>query len=124
MNQQILEIDPRSRQRLSERFGHAVEGWFTQLSAVLVALVDRWHLDLGEQIPHGSVSIIFRCRLADGRPAVLKVSPDRARISEETTGLRAWRTSRVLAGISGCRLEAQGAAGPWTGWCPGWCRGL
>jgi len=95
VNQQTLEIDPGSRQRLSDRFGHAVEGWFTQLPAALVTLVDRWHLDLGEQIPHGSVSIIYRCRLADGRPAVLKVSPDRARISEETTGLRAWRTVHV-----------------------------
>ena len=95
MNQQILEIDPGSRQRLSERFGHAVEGWFTQLPAVLVSLVDRWHLDLSEQIPHGCVSIIFRCRLADGRPAVLKVSPDRTRIAEETAALRAWRTVHV-----------------------------
>src|SRR5262245_21827705 len=95
VNQQTLEIDPGSRQRLAERFGHAVEGWFAQLPAVLVTLVDRWRLDLGEQIPHGSVSIIYRCRLADGRPAVLKVSPDRARIAEETAALRAWRTVHV-----------------------------
>jgi len=95
VNQQILEIDPASRQRLTERFGHTVEGWFTQLPAILVTLVDRWHLTLGEQIPHGSVSIVYRCKLADGRPAVLKVSPDRARIAEETAALRAWRTVHV-----------------------------
>lgn len=99
MNQQTLEIDPASRQRLTERFGHAVEGWFTQLPAVLVTLVDRWHLTLGEQIRHGSVSIVFWCRLADGRPAVLKLSPDRARIAEETAALRAWRTVHVPRAI-------------------------
>jgi streptomycin 6-kinase len=99
VNQQTLEIDPASRQRLTERFGHAVEGWFTQLPAVLVTLVDRWHLTLGEQIRHGSVSIVFWCRLADGRPAVLKLSPDRARIAEETAALRAWRTVHVPRAI-------------------------
>jgi hypothetical protein len=30
-------------------------------------------------IPRGSVSAVYRCRMADGRPAVLKASPDRAR---------------------------------------------
>ena len=95
MNQQTLEIDAGSRQRLIERFGHAAEGWFAQLPGVMVTLVDRWHLTLGEQIPHGSVSISFRCRLADGRQAVLKVSPDHARIAGETAALRAWRTVHV-----------------------------
>ena len=95
MNQQTLEIDAGSRQRLTERFGHAVEGWFTQLPAALVTLADRWHLILGTQIPYGGVSMVFRCRLGDGRQAVLKVSPDRARIAEETASLRAWRTVHV-----------------------------
>lgn len=95
MDQRTLAIDPGSRQRLTERFGHAVEGWFVQLAGTLVTLADRWRIELGEQIPRGSVSIVYRCRLADGRPAVLKVSPDRPRIADETAALRAWRTVHV-----------------------------
>ncbi|HEX3300225.1 MAG TPA: aminoglycoside phosphotransferase family protein [Actinomycetota bacterium] len=95
MNQRTLGIDPGSRERLTERFGHAVEGWFAQLPGILVTLADRWHIELGAQIPRGSVSIVYRCRLADGRRAVLKVSPDRARIADETAALRAWHTVHV-----------------------------
>jgi streptomycin 6-kinase len=95
VDQRTLAIDPGSRERLTERFGHAVEGWFTQLPGIVAALADRWHIELGEQIPRGSVSLVYRCRLGDGRPAVLKVSPDRARIADETAALRAWRTVHV-----------------------------
>jgi streptomycin 6-kinase len=95
VDQRTLSIDPASRQRLADRFGHSVDGWFTQLAGVLATLVDRWHLDLGAQIPRGSVSIVYRCRLPDGRWAVLKVSPDRARIADETAALKAWHTVHV-----------------------------
>jgi streptomycin 6-kinase len=95
VDQRTLAIDAGSRRRLTDRFGHAVEGWFVQLPAILVTLADRWHLELGEQIPRGSVSIVFRCRVAGGREAVLKVSPDRARITHEAAALRAWRTVHV-----------------------------
>lgn len=95
VDQRTLGIDPASRQRLTDRFGHSVDGWFTELPGVLVALADRWHLDLGEQIPRGSVSIVYRCRLEEGRRTVLKVSPDRARIADETAALKAWHTVHV-----------------------------
>jgi streptomycin 6-kinase len=95
VDQRTLSIDPASRQRLAHRFGRSVEGWFTQLPGVLATLTDRWHLDIGEQIPRGSVSVVYRCRLPDGRRGVLKVSPDRARIAAETAALKAWHTVHV-----------------------------
>jgi streptomycin 6-kinase len=38
------------------------------------------------------MSAVIRCRMADGRPAVLKVSPDRARLANEAAALDRWTT--------------------------------
>jgi hypothetical protein len=51
-----------------------------ELPGVLAVLAERWQFELGSPIPRGSVSAAFWCRMADGRRAVLKVSPDRARL--------------------------------------------
>jgi streptomycin 6-kinase len=59
---------------------------------VLIVLAKRWQFELGDPIPRGSVSVVFRCRLADGRGAVLKASPDRARLAFEAAALDAWHT--------------------------------
>jgi streptomycin 6-kinase len=47
---------------------------------------------LGSPMPRGSVSAVFGCRMADGRRAVLKSSPDRARLAFEAAALDAWHT--------------------------------
>lgn len=39
--------------------------------------------------------MVYRCTLADGRRAVLKVSPDHARIVDEAAALKAWHTVHV-----------------------------
>jgi streptomycin 6-kinase len=88
-------IDPASRQRLVDRFGVEVEFWFDQLPAVIALLSDRWLIQRREQIPRGSVSIVFRCHLADGREAVLKLSPDRERLAFEAAALRAWNSVHI-----------------------------
>src|SRR5262245_3201737 len=75
-----MNIDAGARQRLTLRFGGGVAAWLDGLPAALVALADRWHLDIGQRIPRGSVSVVFACRRADGTPAILKASPDRARL--------------------------------------------
>jgi hypothetical protein len=72
-------VDAGARQRLTARLGRDVEPWFDALPSLLTGLTERWQLELGSAIPRGSVSAVFRCRMADGRRAVLKVSPDRAR---------------------------------------------
>jgi streptomycin 6-kinase len=88
------------RQRLRARFGSQVETWFDELPGVLTTLARRWQLEVGSPIPRGSVSAVFRCRMADGRRAVLKASPDRARLALEATALRACRTVHVPAVIA------------------------
>jgi streptomycin 6-kinase len=43
------------------------------------------------------MSVVIRCRTADGRPAVLKASPDRERVAYEAAALASWKTSHVPA---------------------------
>jgi streptomycin 6-kinase len=93
-------IDAGTRQRLTARFGSEVEGWFDELPGMLTALSERWQFGLGSQIPRGSVSTVFRCRLADGRNAVLKASLDRARLASEAAALDAWHTVHTPAVIA------------------------
>jgi streptomycin 6-kinase len=88
-------LDPASRQRLVDRFGVHVEHWFDELPGVLAIVSDRWLIQRREQIPRGSVSIVFRCHIADGRDAVLKLSPDRARLAWEAAALGAWTSVHV-----------------------------
>lgn len=90
-------IDPGARQRLTGRFGSEAAAWFDELPAVLTALAARWQFELGPPIPRGSVSVVFRCRMADGRPAVLKASPDRARVAYEAAALDGWTTAHTPA---------------------------
>jgi streptomycin 6-kinase len=86
------EVDSATRERLSVRFGTEIETWFEELPRTLTALSGRWRLELEAAIPRGSVSAVFMCQLADGRHAVLKVSPDHARIASEAIALDGWRT--------------------------------
>jgi streptomycin 6-kinase len=93
----IPAVDAGVRQRLRHRFGGAVEAWFDQLPEVLTALSHRWQLELSSHIPRGSVSVVFRCRTARGEHAVLKISPDRARLAVEARALQAWSTRHTPA---------------------------
>ncbi len=38
------------------------------------------------------MSVVIRCKMIDGRPAVLKVSPDRTRLANEAAALDRWAT--------------------------------
>jgi streptomycin 6-kinase len=77
-----------------------VEAWFDELPGVLAVLAERWQFEFGSPIPRGSVSAVFWCRMADGRRAVLKASPDRARLVFEAAALQAWRTVHTPAVIA------------------------
>jgi streptomycin 6-kinase len=100
MGSTVPYIDPGARQRLAARFGGEVEAWFDTLPGLLTALAERWQFELGFPIPRGSVSAVFRCRMADGRRAVLKASPDRSRLALEATALDAWHTVHTPAVIA------------------------
>jgi streptomycin 6-kinase len=93
----VPRVDAGARQRLVARFGNEVEPWFDQLPGVLGALAQRWQLEFGAPIPRGSVSVVLRCRMADGRGAVLKASPDRARLAGEAAALDGWHTVHTPA---------------------------
>jgi streptomycin 6-kinase len=91
----------RVRARLTARFGSDVAPWLDELPGVLTALAQRWQCELGAPIQRGSLSAVFPCRLlADGRRAVLKVSPDRPRLALEAAALSSWHgmhTPSVIA---------------------------
>src|SRR5918996_1279199 len=72
----LPSLDAGARQRLTARFGDEVAPWLDELPGVLRALAQRWHFDPGPPVPRGSMSVVVRCRLDDGRGAVLKASPD------------------------------------------------
>jgi len=90
-------IDVGARERLTARFGSEVSAWLDELPGMLTALAEQWRLALGAPIPRGSVSAVFRCRIAGGRRAVLKASPDRARVACEAAALEAWDTAHTPA---------------------------
>jgi streptomycin 6-kinase len=92
MGSTVPRVDAGARRRLTARFGSEVAPWFDELPGVLSALAQRWRFELGAPIPRGSVSVVFRCRMADGRGAVLKASPDRARLAFEAAALEGWHT--------------------------------
>lgn len=86
----LPRIDGEVRSRLRRRFGDAVEPWLEGLPGRMATLADRWELQFGEVIPHGSMSVVVRCRAREDRPAVLKLSPDTQRLAGEAAALAHW----------------------------------
>jgi streptomycin 6-kinase len=93
----VPELDDELRRRLGRRFGPMIETWLDELPPLLVDLSERWQLDLESLIQRGSISVVMRCRTAEGRHAVLKVGPDRRRLREEAAALGRWHTPHVPA---------------------------
>jgi streptomycin 6-kinase len=112
MRSPVPRIDDGVRRRLTARFGAEVAAWFDELPDVLGALAERWQVEWGLFFPRGSMSVVIRCRMPDGRAAVLKVSPDRARLANEAAALDRWttvHTPAVLAvdeGVGALLIEA------------------
>ena len=85
-------LDDEARERLMARFGAEIASWWEKLPDVLDVLAERWRVEWGSIIPRGTMSVAIRCRMPDGRPAVLKVSPDRRRLAYEAAALDRWTT--------------------------------
>jgi streptomycin 6-kinase len=96
----LPSIDDDVRLRLTRRFGPGISAWFEELPGVLEAVRDRWQIELGAVIPRGSMSVVIRCGLPDGRAAVLKASPDRARLANEAAALAHWPADHVPSVIA------------------------
>jgi streptomycin 6-kinase len=88
-------IDDEVRRRLTARFGDEIGPWFDELPAVLSVLAERWQVDFDSFIQRGSMSVVIRCRLSSGRPAVLKIGPDRTRMANEGAALERWTTTHT-----------------------------
>jgi streptomycin 6-kinase len=95
MERFVPGLDEEVRRRLRARFGSEVDPWLGEVPAVLAMLGERWRLEFGSLIPHGSMSVIIRCDTADGHSAVLKIAPDRERLGMEAAALRTWVTPHV-----------------------------
>ena len=91
----IPELDDELRRRLGRRYGSTIDPWFDALPVVLSDLAERWAVEFESLIQRGSMSVVIRCRTADGRPAVLKVTPDRPRLASEAAALARWHTVHV-----------------------------
>ncbi len=97
MASSVPSLDAGVRERLTVRFGDQVESWFSELPGVLGVLSGRWQVECDSVIPRGSVAVVVRCRMSDGRAAVLKISPDRRRLALEAAALRRWTTGHTPA---------------------------
>jgi streptomycin 6-kinase len=93
----VPPLDDGVRERLTARFGPGIGSWLAELPDALGAIAERWQLAWGPVVPRGSMSVVIRCETRDGRPAVLKVSPDRARLANEAAALHRWTTVHTPA---------------------------
>jgi streptomycin 6-kinase len=93
----VPQLDDEVRRRLGRRFGSAIEPWLDELPPVLADLAERWQIVFEALIQRGSMSVVIRCRKADGHLSVLKVSPDLRRVQDEAAALARWRTAHVPA---------------------------
>src|SRR2546423_4984549 len=84
-----------ARQRLVRRFGDGVQSWIDELPGRLLLLRERWRLDIESVLPKGSMSVVLRCRTAQGERAMLKICPDRERVATEIAGLARWSTPHI-----------------------------
>ncbi|WP_432039841.1 aminoglycoside phosphotransferase family protein [Streptomyces cucumeris] len=79
--------------RLVHRFGPQVAQWCARTPDLIARLTSQWGLSLGESLPDGASSVALRCRWPDGTPAVLKISPERALLTEQVAMLGWFATS-------------------------------
>lgn len=95
MRPTVPGIDDGMRRQLVARFGAGVDAWLDELPHLLDSLATRWQVELGAVIPQGRMSVVLRCLMPDGQPAVLKVSPDKERVANEAAALEKWRTAHT-----------------------------
>ena len=91
-----------TRERLCARFGTAeVAPWWQRLPSTLERLATRWTLVVGDPVGRGNTSLVVRCRLADGRRAILKLTPSPQLAVAEAHALNAWAGSRRVPAVWG-----------------------
>ena len=92
--------------RLIARFGPEAEDWLAAVPVVAMRLASRWGCVLGDLFESGASSVVMRCRWPDGTPAVLKLSPDRALLSDQVEMLRVFAPSGRVPAVLAAAPEA------------------
>lgn len=87
-------ISADTRRRIRGRYGPTVDPWLESLPSLLEALAARWRLRLDAVFPLGNMSVVVHCG-----DAVLKVSPDHARIADESRALAEWSESSHVPSV-------------------------
>lgn len=90
-----------TRRRLLARFGGQVEPWWERLPGAIADLAARWELAVGEAVGRGNTSLVVRCKRVDGRPAMLKLTPDAELGAAEAAALRRWEPSGRVPAVWG-----------------------
>jgi streptomycin 6-kinase len=67
----------------------------------MAALAERWELVVDDAVGRGNTSLVVRCRRSDGRPAILKLTPDARLPAAEASALRRWESSRRVPRVWG-----------------------
>jgi streptomycin 6-kinase len=78
-----------------------VAPWWQALPVTIAELSDRWGIEIGGPVGRGNTSLVLRCRRADGRAAILKLTPDAELAAAEASALRAWGPSGRVPGVWG-----------------------
>lgn len=81
------------------RFGPDAQRWLAEVPSLAARLASRWGLVLGELFESGASSVVLRCRVPDGTPAVLKLTPDRALLARQTEMLTVFAPSGRVPGV-------------------------
>jgi streptomycin 6-kinase len=72
------------------RYGDDVDAWLAGLSKLVVELIERWELAIGEPFDRGSIGYAAPATRADGDEVVLKISYPDGWFSEEVAALARW----------------------------------
>jgi streptomycin 6-kinase len=91
---------------LVDRFGPGAQRWLADAPALAARVASQWEVELGELFASGASSIVMRCRWRDGTPAVLKLSPDRALLTEQVEMLRVFASSGRVPAVLSADVEA------------------
>ena len=84
------EVPPGFRAFVARTFGDEGRSWLASLPTLLEELAACWLLDLGAELPGGSLSYVCETTTEDGISAVLKVGPPWPSAADEIAALRVW----------------------------------
>ena len=83
-------VEPTFRSSVTRLVGEEAREWLARLPALEAGIAARWRLELGDELPGGLLASVRAVRRADGTGAVLKLSGEWDRVTDEIACLRLW----------------------------------